>query len=464
MIHTIRFNDALRLAAEGARDPALPAQWPVRIVRDIFGRLRFAVDAYRPSLVTGAMNEDRDAVPPDQIYPADAHRRLVAATARLGRYATAPDALFRDDFANPDSLFKSADWHELVLPEFADADGVMHAELAFNLLDRQIVGQDWLHTHARQRAEGDPPRVVFYGLKGGVGRTTALAMIAYNLAREGRRVLLLDFDLESPGLSALLIPADRVAGYGLVDWFIEDAIYHDDTVLNDLVSDSPLAENTGGRIRVASAIGQGETAYLAKLARVYSDVPTRNGPERFAQRMGRLVKTLEEREKPDIVLIDSRAGLHDLAAISIATLADLALLFATDSEQTWSGYRQLFTHWQQRPAVLRGVRERLWLVRAMFPETDRKERFDRFLEHAYDLFSEQLYDAIDPSETESGDTFSFDMDSESAPHFPLIVNFSARFMEFDPLLPESHGGVGEGEIDLAFGAFTRRVKSLLFGE
>lgn len=57
--------------------------------------------------------------------------------------------------------------------------------------------------------------------------------------------------------------------------------------------------------------------------------------------MQRLVQALEVRERPDIVLIDSRAGLHDLAAISIAALADLALLFATDSEQHWQGYRPL---------------------------------------------------------------------------------------------------------------------------
>ena len=460
----LRFNQALRVAAAATKDDRLPAQWPVGVVRDIYGRLRFAVDAYMPT----SSNEDGKVAPEgilgDQEYPGAAHTLLEEATKRLGHYATANQVLYRDDFSNPDTFFKHPDWYDTLVPAVEDADGVIQPELSVRLLDRQIIGQDWLHTGRAERPTEAPRRVVFYGLKGGVGRSTALAMFAYLMARRGKKILLLDFDLESPGLSGLLLPADRVAGFGLVDWFIEDAVHKDDTVLADLVADSPLAEATTGRIRVAAAMGMGETAYLAKLARVYADVPTPNGPERFAQRMARLVAELEASEKPDIVLIDSRAGLHDLAAISIATLADLALLFATDSEQTWQGYAQLFAHWQQRPYVLRGVRERLWMVRAMFPETEQKERFQHFLERSYDLFSNNLYDEIDPADVAPDAAFSYALDNDSAPHFPLTVRWNARFMEFDPLAEKDRGGIDATDIELAFGPFADRVQSILFGD
>jgi tetratricopeptide (TPR) repeat protein len=42
--------------------------------------------------------------------------------------------------------------------------------------------------------------VTFYSWKGGVGRTVALANIGVQLARRGKRVLLVDWDLEAPGL------------------------------------------------------------------------------------------------------------------------------------------------------------------------------------------------------------------------------------------------------------------------
>jgi cellulose biosynthesis protein BcsQ len=40
----------------------------------------------------------------------------------------------------------------------------------------------------------------FYSYKGGVGRSMALANVGVLLAKAGNRVLLVDFDLEAPGL------------------------------------------------------------------------------------------------------------------------------------------------------------------------------------------------------------------------------------------------------------------------
>src|SRR5437773_2282825 len=42
--------------------------------------------------------------------------------------------------------------------------------------------------------------VTFYSFKGGVGRTMALVNVGAYLASSGRRVLLVDFDLEAPSL------------------------------------------------------------------------------------------------------------------------------------------------------------------------------------------------------------------------------------------------------------------------
>ena len=44
--------------------------------------------------------------------------------------------------------------------------------------------------------------ITFYSYKGGVGRSLALANIAALLVKRGRRVVLIDFDLEAPGLDS----------------------------------------------------------------------------------------------------------------------------------------------------------------------------------------------------------------------------------------------------------------------
>jgi cellulose biosynthesis protein BcsQ len=48
--------------------------------------------------------------------------------------------------------------------------------------------------------------ITFYSYKGGIGRTMALANVAWILAANGYRVLVADWDLESPGLHRFLYP------------------------------------------------------------------------------------------------------------------------------------------------------------------------------------------------------------------------------------------------------------------
>lgn len=465
-MNVCKFNEALARAALALQDEHLPPQWSVGIVRDVYGKLRFAVDAWRPLAEGEEAEGSRSSATPADIYPAAALAFLAATAAKLHPYGSASGVLLRDDFSNPASLFQHPDWYQTLVnvPSSVAKDGteVPAREIMVRLLDRQVIGQDWLRTR-RFNECGHPPRVVFYGLKGGVGRSTALAMFAYRLAREGKRVLLVDFDLESPGLSGLLLPQDRVATYGLVDWFVEDAVGQGDDVLRDMVSLSPLSDQTEGSIHVAAAMGQAETAYLSKLARAYADTPSASGPKTFADRMLRITHLLETQVQPDIVLIDSRAGLHDVAAVAIGSLASVALLFATDTEQNWQGYRQLFNHWHQRPEVLRQVRNRIVMVQALFPEHDQVERASQFVQNAWDIFSELIYDALEPDAETPADAFSFDLHNEDGPHFPMRVRWNARFQEFDPRKSRSAGGVDDTDIDLAFGPFIQEVINALPG-
>lgn len=459
----IRFNNALQLAAKALNNENLPKKWPVRVIRDVYGRVRFAIEC--------------DAID----YPPEARQWLEAELVKLGQYATKGEIIFKDELTNPDLIFNSPDWHlttvprgfddeeETVVPPGSDDPDKADSDLDIWVLDRQIMGQDWLNP-MDESEQCHPHRIVFYGLKGGVGRSTALAMVAYGLAREGKRVLLFDFDLESPGLSGLLLPTDRVAEFGLVDWFVEDAVGQGDSVLRNMVSSSPLADTTTGAISVVSAMGQGESAYLSKLVRVYADVPGREGLpglQRFATRMQNIVRLLETQEKPDVVLIDCRAGLHDVAAISITSMADTALLFATDSAQNWLGYQQLFTHWQHRPSVCSQVRERLAIVQALAPKNNRESRSKSFLNNAYLLFSGTLYDEIKPAKKGAAqllleskvDLYNPPMEDEAAPHFPIRVDWDEVFQELDPKVRPEQGGVSDAEIEAKFGALISWVKT-----
>ena len=127
-----------------------------------------------------------------------------------------------------------------------------------------------------------------------MGRSTALAILAYKLANSGKKVLLIDLDLESPGLSGMLLPQDRLADFGIVDWLIEDTLGQGDYVLQRMISVSPLSEYTQGEIRIAAAMGIDDTSFLDKLSRAYGDVAINSKVETFTQRIRRLVEKLEE--------------------------------------------------------------------------------------------------------------------------------------------------------------------------
>lgn len=440
----IHFNDALRLAAMSLRDAELPNEPKARVIRDVYGRLRFALNCLLAD------------------YPTDALIKLQKAQAALGPYATSTEVLSHDSFSDPQSVFGSADWHRTLVDLGADEDGEQLGIAELQLLDRQITGQDWLRPGVADGTK-HPHRLVFFGLKGGVGRSTALCMTAWGLAQRGKKVLLIDFDLESPGLSGLVLPAKKGADFGVVDWLLEDAVGQGADILPRMVSASPLAESTVGAIRVAAAMGVGETSYLAKLSRAYADVPSNDGPQHMGSRMRKMVEQLEAQEAPDVVLIDSRAGLHDLAAVAITSLADTALLFATGGAQSWGGYEQLFSHWQHRPDVAKHVRERLVIVRALTPKTDREASVRGFQRHAYELFADTLYDELPADQDDDSELFHPGEKDESAPHFPILVDWDERFQEFDPMLRPEDGGATPAQIEGAFGQLIARLLSRLDG-
>ena len=430
----VSFGDAIQKAARIFLMALLPEGMEALLIRDIYGVLSIALNITRS----------------DHLETVERLEREIAA---LGPYAGSPGVVCADDLFDAALIFKDPSIVQFMAPG---------TDAPVPMLERQVTGQDWLRNGEeapRSISQVSIPRMVFFGLKGGVGRSTALAVLAYFLAKAGKQVLLIDLDLESPGLSGLLLPPDKLSDFGVVDWLVEDANGQGPEVLQQMVVSSPLSDNLRHEIRVAPAIGRNDVCYLDKLSRVYADVSDGIHPERFSERVHRMVRDLEEKEKPDVVLIDSRAGLHDLAALSIVGLASTAFCFATDSSQGWQGYRSLFVHWQSRPEVARKIRERLKMVCALMPESDQLVRSRRFIERSYDLFAETLYDEVIPQERNQ-DLFNFDIEDSSAPHFPFRIRWSSRFQEFDPLqIPM--GLFGEDEIKAAYGEFLDGVMQLL---
>lgn len=286
------------------------------------------------------------------------------------------------------------------------------------------------------------PRVVFFSIKGGVGRSTSLAATAWQLAQKGHKVLVLDLDLESPGLSSTLLPRERQPKYGITDWLIEDLVDSGDAVIESMVATSPLSHD--GEIYVVPAHGVFAGEYVSKLGRAWMPKLMKNGKkEKWSNRLNRLIDELEQKIAPDIILIDSRSGIDEVASCCVTDMgASLVLLYALDGLQTWNGYKILFEHWL-RCGLANKIRDRLQIVAAMVPETEKIEYLISLRENAYDLFADTLYDEIEaPAPDAVGhagtddftwrveefvEGWNFDSSDEGAPHTPWTIQWHRSF-------------------------------------
>ncbi|MBF0261061.1 MAG: AAA family ATPase [Magnetococcales bacterium] len=422
----ILFQDALNIAREVTEAHGMGLGRSVTLVRDLRGKIRALLDGMPASYSADALTVYRCAL-----------------SERLGAYGFSPSQsiLFVDELQiDFESLQKDRSLIE-------SASG-----LEIFLLDRQVTGHDWMRGVLPRQTSN--PRFTFFGIKGGVGRSTALVHWAWHLAKQGKKVLVFDLDLESPGVSEALLSMEALPDYGIVDWFVEEGVGQEGTVEPEMVGLSQLAREEAGEIRVVPAHGKKSGAYLPKLSRCYAEF-SGSGRLPWAERLQKMVESLERTWKPDVVLLDSRAGLHDIAAVLVTRMDADTLLLAVDSPQTWSAYGLLFRHWQTHPQV-REFRDRLQIVASMVPETGRANYLKSFTENAYNLFANNLYD-------EAGadlEGFSFDLNDEDAPHYPLPIFWHRALQEFDP----AREGMHDTTAREAMGLFLEQVDRLLVSE
>jgi tetratricopeptide (TPR) repeat protein/CO dehydrogenase nickel-insertion accessory protein CooC1 len=205
--------------------------------------------------------------------------------------------------------------------------------------------------------------ITFYSYKGGTGRTMALANVAWILASNGKRVLTVDWDLESPGLHKFFHPfldestvgatpgvIEIINDYAAAavdpeprrgDWHLEYAQVERHAV--SLEWDFP----SGGKLDFLSAGRQNRDYSAAVCSLDWDNFYDRLGGGRFFRAMRDDMK-----QTYDYVLIDSRTGLSDVADICTIELPDILVVCFTLSDQSIEGAanvaRQISRRYRER--------------------------------------------------------------------------------------------------------------------
>jgi cellulose biosynthesis protein BcsQ len=190
------------------------------------------------------------------------------------------------------------------------------------------------YSKARQGKRGIPRTVAFYSFKGGVGRTTALAHVAWILAMRGRKVVAVDLDVEAPALSFLLNLAP-MPEHGIVDYFYE-RFYLPHGVepgisIAEIFGEARIPD-ASGRLFVVPA-GFLDLNYITKVDDLRASVITERGEDLWSI----FFREITEQLQPDIILVDSPAGINEWSAFSLLRAADQAIVFLYPNEQNTRG-------------------------------------------------------------------------------------------------------------------------------
>lgn len=207
------------------------------------------------------------------------------------------------------------------------------------------------------------PIVTFYSYKGGVGRSMAVLNVASLIASRGFRVLIIDFDLEAPGLSHLIgkeaipekgksarkSPSKQILKPGVVE-LLSDAVLRGPE--SDLLSKpftqiaekytfsySPpegLKQHSGAKLSIMPA-GLLDEEYSARLDQL--DLPgLYKEPENSGKRLIlRFRAILIHSGLYDYILVDSRTGHSDEAGICTRDLADHRMIVSGLNTQNITG-------------------------------------------------------------------------------------------------------------------------------
>ena len=232
----------------------------------------------------------------------------------------------------------------------------------------------------------------FYSYKGGVGRSMALANVAGLLCRRGLRVLMIDFDLEAPGLEEFF-PVDprKVRRQpGLIDLL---ASYKQAMARDPLAGEDPEAQPSfkrldgfiapiypdlpsRGKLELLPA-GQragahGDDEPLARYAHAlrtfdWQDFYFKWGGELFFEWLRR-----ELHERYDAVLVDSRTGVTEMGGVCAYQLADALVMLCASNVQNVEGVLSVVRNFSS-PRVerlRRGRSPQLLIVPARVEQSD----------------------------------------------------------------------------------------------
>ncbi len=243
--------------------------------------------------------------------------------------------------------------------------------------------------------------ITFYSYKGGVGRTMALANVAFRLADiHALDVVVVDWDLEAPGLHEFFAISPKMLAKtrGVLDYFIEwrEAAKRNEPRPPDArkwlipIEHTPRSPRHGSlRLLTAARIDEGYDARLAAF----------DWKDFYATSSGALaVETLRRQlvQDADVVLIDSRTGLTDAGGICTIQVPDGVVLMTTPNRQSLQGIARIARSIAKAGSRDRAGRQRAtaWLTVCRMPSAEDAPLADDWIKLHSPQFEQMIEEGV----------------------------------------------------------------------
>jgi len=240
--------------------------------------------------------------------------------------------------------------------------------------------------------------VTFYSFKGGVGRTMALANVAVELAQGGKKVLVVDFDLEAPGVESYGLTCTDNSVPGVVDYvhqYMESGQAPD---VRDFVFETELDDLPPIHVMRCGKPGPDYALRLQEIdwQKLYRE---EDGFLLFED----LKAQWNEFFRPDYVLIDSRTGHTDVAGICTRQLPDAVVLLFIPNSQNLAGLQHVVADIRGESTSQANRKTRLLFVPSNIPRIDdedqilksRLENFQNILKYKEESARIHNYSSMD---------------------------------------------------------------------
>mgnify|MGYP001041144710 CR=1 FL=1 len=243
--------------------------------------------------------------------------------------------------------------------------------------------------------------ITFYSYKGGTGRTLAVANAAKYFALFGKRVFVVDLDLEAPGLHYKLRLGES-GTHPAIERGALDYVYESlrgkgipDAIAPYTVEVPAVAPHHGsvtlmpaGNVRTAN--------YWRRLAELNWFDMFYKGDSPGIPFFLEFRERIRAEYEPDFLLIDSRTGISEIGGVATTLLPDQVVCLLLHNEENLEGAREVLRGIQQSPRLPKQAPVKIVAVLTRIPERGNAKWESEVIARVREFL---LAEASDPSRT-----------------------------------------------------------------